>query len=141
MLKTLSLPNSRELFGMILVVLFLFIQEKIPSSIATFIESPLGMILLGGSSLLFFLYGNFIIAIIFTLTVCELIRRSCNQNKQKPFYLEYTPSLTTRDISVERHRTLEEDAVSKITPMNYDFVETSFQPIADDIHYAADLVQ
>jgi hypothetical protein len=140
----MQFKTSKNLIECILGIIFIIIiifPMTLPQSLATLVESPLGMIILLSITLLLFLYTNVFLSLIFLVLTYELIRRS-SKVTGKTSFIEYTPSQTKKDHYIQsmnepKIKTLEEDIIAKMAPLiQSDYVESSFKPVSDNNHNA-----
>jgi hypothetical protein len=86
-----ALLTNMSPFEMVLAVVFilyLVTQSKVPDSIASAVDSPLGMVSIFIITILLFVYTNPVIALLYIFVGYELIRRSSITSKSS------TPSVT-----------------------------------------------
>jgi hypothetical protein len=121
--------------------MIIIFPTTLPQSLATLVESPLGMIILLSITLLLFLYTNVFLSLIFLVLTYELIRRS-SKVTGKTSFIEYTPSQVKKDHYIQsmnepKIKTLEEDIITKMAPLiQNDYIESSFKPVSDNNHNA-----
>jgi hypothetical protein len=137
-----------EIVLFILFVIYLVLPIHMPQSLAPWVDSPLGMITMFVITLYLFLYTNPILGILYIFVAYELIRRSSsamNGSAGQTTYIQYAPSQRKRDSDLQemnpvKSTSLEEDIVEKMAPVGYSdpstYVNSSFKPIAEDIHSA-----
>lgn len=140
----MQFKTSKNLIECILGIIFIMIiifPTTLPQSLATLVESPLGMIILLSITLLLFLYTNVFLSLIFLVLTYELIRRS-SKVTGKTSFIEYTPSQVKKDHYIQsmnepKIKTLEEDIITKMAPLiQNDYIESSFKPVSDNNHNA-----
>jgi hypothetical protein len=136
--------TSKNLVECVLGIIFIIIiicPMTLPQSLATLVESPLGMIILLSITLLLFLYTNVFLALIFLILTYELIRKS-SKLTGKTHFIEYTKTQAKKDEYIQSMNepkiiTLEEDMISKMAPLiQNDYIESTFKPVSDDNHNA-----
>jgi hypothetical protein len=110
-----------------LVFLFFIILPVHPQRpVAAFFDSSLGMVVLFGLTLFFFLYTNPILGVLFIFVSYELLRRSMLIVKDVPILLSPSSnnySLPAQHSQVRPKNT--QDHPDKIKPLNRDYVVTS----------------
>ena len=135
--------QTNALFEILLAILFisfLLFPTMIPTNIAIFVESSLGIIVLLSIAIIFFVYANIIISILFLIVAYELIRRSSKSSGHLTD-LRYSPSQNTRDNIMQslnsKEISLEEEMVSRMTPhVSNEFIESTYKSVYDDDHHA-----
>ena len=136
--------QTKPLFEILLAIFFVFFllfPIMIPTNIANFIESSLGIIVLLSIAILFFVYANIAISLLFVLVAYELIRRS-SKSSGRFNDLRYSPSQNTRDnimqsLNSTAEISLEEEMVSRMTPvLSTEFIESTYKSVYDDDHHA-----
>ena len=137
-----------ELSLLILFVLYIIFPLKTPESIASTVDSPLGMIVIFCVTVFLFLYSNPVLGVLYILVAYELIRRS-TQVSPRTAMIRYTPSQAKKDdelavLNPPQTATLEEEVVAQRAPigktMNLPYVESDFKPVADKLTVSASLL-
>jgi hypothetical protein len=128
-----------------------------PDTIATSINSPLGMMSLLLITIYLFLYTNPFLGILYIFVAFDLLRRSSRKmsgqsiglpsimSPAKSAYVQYTPSQDTKNAELiqmnpQISTSLEEEVVGKMAPVGHSdsnqYIESSFKPITNDVHNA-----
>ena len=137
-----------ELALFIIFVLYIIFNIDTPKFIASFIDSPLGMVVLLCVAVYLFLYTNPILGVLFIFVAFELLRRSSNVTARQAI-IQYTPTQTKIDSEIKamnppKEKTLEEEIVDIRAPIGaspvVQFVDSSFKPVADKISSGVSLV-
>jgi energy-coupling factor transporter transmembrane protein EcfT len=137
-----------EILFLILFILYIVVPTEVPYEFASFIDSPLGMILLFLIVLFLFLYTNPVLGVLFIFVAYELIRRSSLVSAKTALTM-FTPSEVNRAIEMEqmnptKHVTLEEEIIRERAPFEKgsatDVASSPFKPVADKISVGASLV-
>lgn len=138
-----------ELVLFIIFVLYVVFPMDMPLTIATWIDSALGMVVLFALTVYLFLYSNPLLGVIFVFVAYELIRRSSNVTARTAI-IQYTPSQEKKDVVLQslnaplEKKTLEEEMVEirapigKSTPAEY--LESDFKPVSDKLISGASVV-
>lgn len=143
-MKLVKIKKFSQIILAIVLVLFLILPMRIPQSIAMILESSLGMIGIFSLSIVLFLYFNPYLAVLYIFVIYELLRRTSSSIKYSQ-NIQYTPTEAKRDdemrkMNEPRIRTLEEDMVSKMAPLESNdsshYIDSTFKPISDDTHNA-----
>ncbi len=152
------LKSPFEYVLLIIFVLYLVLQVKMPPIIDGFIESPLGMIGIFIIIIALFIYTHPVLGVLSIFVGYELIRRSssnilggmggCSSNSSSSS-IKYDNTLTQEKKNEEMkkmnpppEKSLEEIVVSTMSPIGRsdktgDFINTTFKPIADDTNGAS----
>jgi hypothetical protein len=140
-----SSPLEISLF--VIFIIYLVLPIDTPTSIASSIDSPFGMIGIFIVTLYLFLYANPILGILYIFVAYELLRRS-SKVTGKAVYIQYSPSQERRDSDLRqmnppKSTSLEESVVSKMAPIGRSdptqFIDSSFKPVSENIHNAFSL--
>lgn len=135
-------PLEISLF--VLFIIYLIFPINTPSSLASMVDSPLGMVSVFCVTLYLFLYANPILGILYIFVAYELLRRS-SRVTGKAAYIQYAPSQERRDAELVAMNpvqtvSLEESIVAQMAPVGRSdpasFVDSSFKPVAENVHNA-----
>jgi hypothetical protein len=128
------------------IVIFFVMPVSIPISVASLVDSPLGMILFFSAGVSLFVYGHPLVAVVFVLFAYEVIRRSSKRIGMHSNMIEFTPTERNREAEMvkmnpAKETTLEEEVISKMAPSvsNHGYVDTTFKPVSDDDHHASNV--
>ena len=86
--------SSFEMVLAIVFILYMATSSNVPDSIASVVDSPLGVIVIFVITILLFVYTNPIIAILYIFVAYELIRRS-SSNKSMPSIPSVVQNITS----------------------------------------------
>jgi hypothetical protein len=159
--KILQSLTVVEMVLFLIFILYLVFPIATPDSIATAINSPLGMM---GSLIItiyLFFYTNPFLGILFIFVAYDLLRRSSRQisgksnnnmfnsslnvSPSQSSYVQYTPSQDTKNMQLNEmnpasNTSLEEEVVKQMAPIGHSdinqYIESSFKPVTNDIHNA-----
>ena len=144
----LSSKSPLQIILLLWFVVFVVVPFKVPADLSSWIDSPLGMVILFLCGTFLFVHAHPIVTIAFVVYAYVLLSRSNQEIKKKTQKLDFTPTVTRNSLSSEqrkalttvKERTLEEDVVETMAPLGKGikgaYVETSFKPVADDVHGA-----
>jgi hypothetical protein len=138
-----------QLLVSIILLMSICCLGTIPYSMATWFASTLGMIFLFFILVACILYAKTpIIPILFSIFAWQLVHQSMKQMDSMGATLQFTPTnhehtrtKYMQSMTPIPERTLEEEMVAKVTPTSGQSpsLETSFAPIAENIHNAFSL--
>ncbi len=147
-LETLKSVPPLELALFVIFVLYIVFYIDTPKFIASFIDSPLGMVVLLCVAIYLFLYTNPILGVLFIFVAFELLRRSSNVTARQAIQI-HTPTQSKIDSEMKamnppEEKTLEEESIDIRAPIGASpvaqFVDSSFKPIADKISAGVSLL-
>ena len=140
-----------QMLVLIAFLAFLIFPVGVPEWAASLIDTSLGMLTMFLITVALFIYAHPVLAVVYVLVAYELLRRSSKVAGQTA-YIQYTPTQQKRDeymmamnppFAVQpAPATLEEEVVQKMAPTIVtdstpaQYLETSFRPVADDLHHA-----
>jgi len=143
-----SVP-PQELLLFVLFVLYVVFPMDMPSPIASWIDSSLGMVALFVITVYLFLKTNPLLGVLFIFVAYELIRRSSNVTARSAI-IDYTPSQDKKEVDFAslnaplEKKTLEEEMVEIRAPIGgsnpADYVNSEFKPVSDKIIMGASAV-
>jgi|1048.fasta_scaffold29925_1 hypothetical protein len=140
--------STMEFVLIVIFILFIILPMNIPTSLASSIDSPLGMIVLFGVTIFLFLNTHPILGILYILVAYEMLRRSSAITVRSAI-IEYTPSQMKKDMELQamnppQPTTLEEEIIEVRAPVGkgpiVETVTTSFKPVADKLIEGASLI-
>ena len=141
-LKSLS---NLEISALIVFVFYLVMPIHMPASVASMIDSPLGMASIFFITVYLFLYSNPILAILYVFVAYEMLRRSSNITGRTDL-VRYTPSQIKKDAQMKamnpiKKTSLEEEVVEQMAPIGQSdlsvYTSSSFKPMAEKIGTAS----
>lgn len=143
-----SIP-PQELVLFILFVLYVVFPMDMPSPIASWIDSSLGMVALFVITVYLFLKTNALLGVLFIFVAYELMRRSSNVTARSAI-IDYTPSQEKKDVDFAslnaplEKKTLEEEMVEIRAPIGVsapaDYINSDFKPVSDKVIAGASVV-
>lgn len=137
-IKTLP-PLEIALF--IVFILYIIFPFNTPASLASIIDSPLGIIVIFCITVFLFLYTNPILGVLYIFVAYELIRRS-SQKTGRTAIVQYTPTQAKKDIELRAMNpssgvSLEEEIINIRSPVAtspmLELVGSDFKPVYDKI--------
>jgi hypothetical protein len=144
-MKTLTMKNPLEMVLLALFVLYLVFPVATPFRLAPYVDSGLGLLVVLAVVVFLFMYSHPVLAVVYVFVAYELIRRS-SLVTGRTAYIQYTPTQQKRDQEMARMNppaevTLEENVVAAMAPVGHpmdgEFMETVFKPVADPVHSAS----
>lgn len=144
------LSHFRSLSKLEMVILALFavyiaVDIKMPESIASYIDSPLGMVGVLLVALFLFVYYNPILGVVGLFVAYEVVRRSARMNNRVPM-MTYVPTQAKKDAEIAEMNpsvptTLEEEMVAQMAPIGKSslitYVSSDYKPVAENVHNAS----
>lgn len=137
-----------ELSLLIVFILYVVFPMRTPESIASMVDSPLGMIVILCVTVYLFMFTNPILGVLYILVAYELVRRS-TQVSPRTAMIRHTPTQAKKDeelakLNPKPAATLEEEVISERAPigksLNMPYVESEFKPVADKLTQSASLI-
>ncbi len=147
-LSSVKSISSVEWILIVLFVLFILFPMRLPGSVASSVDSPLGMIVLFGVTIYLFLNTHPILGVLYILVAYEMLRRS-SATTVRSAILEYTPSQEKKDEELKAMNppqppTLEEEIIDLRAPVGKspisENITTTFKPVADKMIEGASLI-
>jgi hypothetical protein len=161
----LSLPynlkcTSLELVALAMFIAYIVLPIETPRDIAAIINSPVGILALFAVTVFLFIYTSPILGVVYIWVAYELMNRSTTYiSSAISTGIQFTPirssinsnSFTESEITQHQPQqsdyitsshgeSLEEDIISTMAPLGRSetakYVETTFKPIAENIHNA-----
>jgi hypothetical protein len=123
----------------IVFILYIIFPFNTPASLASIIDSPLGIIVIFCVTVFLFLYANPILGVLYIFVAYELIRRS-SQTTGRTAIVKYTPTQAKKDIELRamnpsKDESLEEEIINIRAPVatspTLEFVGSDFKPVYD----------
>jgi len=154
-MMTLKKVQWMDMILITLFIVFLAAPFKIPTILAQWIDSPLGIVIVSCVAFYMFFCTNPVLGVISLIAAYELFRRSAtsigsvgnsvNQLLYGPAATIPTEASRTREIvemNPTRQHTLEEEMINKLAPIGQSPVtigniETQFKPVIDNDHGAS----
>ena len=147
-LSSVKSITSVEWVLIVVFVLFILFPMRLPHSVASSVDSPLGMIVLFGITVYLFLNTHPVLGVLYILVAYEMLRRS-SVTTVRSAVLEYTPSQERKDeelraMNPPQPATLEEEIIDLRAPVGKspiaENITTSFKPVADKLIQGASLI-
>jgi hypothetical protein len=136
-----------EIGMMVLFVIYLVADIYPPEIMASYIDTPIGMVGVLLTTLYVFMNFKPILGVIFLFVAYEIVRRSARVNNRVPMML-YTPSQAKKDTELAEMNpvqptTLEEEVVEQMAPVGksslISYTMSEYKPISSDIHNASSI--
>ncbi len=141
LMKTFSL---KEMILFVLFILYIVFDIPTPEIIASYVDTPVGMVVVLLLCLYSFLFFHPLIGIVALFVGYELVRRSGKANNRVPMIL-YTPTQAKKDAEIAamqppNEKTLEEEMVEQMAPIGKSsmitYTVSDYKPVAGDTHGA-----
>ena len=139
----IKVEKRHQLLLGVIFMIYILIQTKTPVSMAEYIDTPIGNIVVALVAMFTFYYSNPVVGILGLVVAYELVNRSKTAsgnlykrlNSSESSKLKYMEKLNVDTRSV----TLEEEMVEKMAPLvKHDASPNSnYKPILDTMHDAA----
>jgi hypothetical protein len=132
----------------IIFVIYIIFPFDTPGFLSSYVDSPLGMIVIFCVTVFLFLYTNPVLGVLYIFVAYELLRRSSNVSARSAI-VQYTPSQANKDAELKamnppKEHTLEEEMVDIRAPIGksqpIEFVTSDFKPVADKTIPGASLI-
>ena len=139
--------SQMEIGMMVLFVIYLVADIYPPEIMASYIDTPIGMVGILLTTLYVFMNFKPILGVIFLFVAYEIVRRSARVNNRVPMML-YTPSQAKKDTELAEMNpvqptTLEEEVVEQMAPVGksslISYTMSEYKPISSDIHNASSI--
>ncbi len=134
-----------EIGIIILFIIYLIFDINPPESMASYIDSPLGMATVLIITLYMFITVNPVLGVVGIFVAYEVIRRSSAVNNRSAM-INFTPTQAKKDTELaqmnpQQDQTLEEDMVQKMAPIGQSsmisYNTSEYKPVAHDTHGAS----
>lgn len=150
-IPTVSVPSflksltSLEISLLIIFIIYIVFPIQTPNSIASSVDSPLGMLVIFIVTVYLFFNANPIIAVVYLFVAYELIKRSSNK-PGKVNMVSYTPTQSIKNTEMKemnppQNISLEEEVVEKMAPIGHSdisvYTNSSFKPISENVGTAS----
>jgi hypothetical protein len=141
----IKVEKRHQLILGVVFILYLLLDAKTPESVAKYIDTPLGNIIVAIVAISTFYHSNPIVGILGLVVAYELVRRSKDASRNsflinRVLSNESSKFKTMEKLNVDKNAvSLEEEMVEKMAPLvKYDVSSnTSYKPILDTFHDAA----
>ena len=139
--------SQMEIGMMVLFVIYLVADIYPPEIMASYIDTPIGMVGVLLTTLYVFMNFKPILGVVFLFVAYEIVRRSARVNNRVPMML-YTPSQAKKDTELAEMNpvqptTLEEEVVEQMAPVGksslISYTMSEYKPISSDIHNASSI--
>jgi hypothetical protein len=137
--------KTMEIGILILFVIYLIFDINPPESMASYIDSPIGMAAVLIITLYMFISFNPVLGVVGIFVAYEVIRRSAAVNNRGAM-LNFTPSQAKKEaefvqMNPPADQTLEEDMVNKMAPVGQSsmisYNTSEYKPVANDTRGAS----
>ena len=139
--------SQMEIGMMVLFVIYLVADIYPPEIMASYIDTPVGMVGVLLTTLYVFMNFKPILGVVFLFVAYEIVRRSARVNNRVPMML-YTPSQAKKDTELAemnpaKPTSLEEQMVEQMAPVGksslISYTMSEYKPISSDIHNASSI--
>jgi hypothetical protein len=130
---------------LVLFIIYLASDIEMPETIASYIDSPIGMVGVLLVALFLFIHYNPILGVIGLFVAYEVVRRSARMNNRVPM-MTYVPTQAKKDAELAEMNpvtpaTLEEEMVAQMAPIGQSslisYVSSEYKPVAENVHNAS----
>lgn len=130
---------------LVLFIIYLASDIEMPETIAAYIDSPIGMVVVLLLALFLFMHHNPILGVIGLFVAYEVVRRSARMNNRVPM-MTYVPTQAKKDTELAEMNpvspaTLEEEMVAQMAPIGKSslitYVSSEYKPVAENVHNAS----
>ena len=141
-LRTMSVL---EMTLLAIMIIYIVLPLRTPSWLATYVASPLGMVVLFCITISFFVYTNPVLGVLCILVAYEALRRSTSISG-KVVIVENTPSQEKKDVDLRlmnppKEKTIEEEVIEVRAPIGKsvptEYINSSYKPVADKLEGAS----
>jgi len=135
--------NTGELILAVLLIIYLVIGQQPPTTVAKFINSMFGKLVLFLIVIFMFIKSNTILAVLILFVAFDLIRRSSityNKKKLQVFIPSETKKTSQLTAFNQFPYTLEQEVVKKMTPLvnnSYQVNKATYKPIVNNLYDAS----
>ena len=98
----LLIPKTIEFFFLVIFILFIIFPVPVPSSIAPWIDNPLGVAVLFILVVAMLFFTNPLLGVVFILVSYELVRRSSKVSHTRVPMMKYTPGEMERNYQMRK---------------------------------------
>jgi hypothetical protein len=139
--------SQMEIGMVVLFVIYLVADIYPPEIMASYIDTPIGMVGVLLTTLYVFMNFKPILGVVFLFVAYEIVRRSARVNNRVPMML-YTPSQAKKDTELAKMNpvqptSLEEQIVEQMAPVGksslISYTMSEYKPISSDIHNASSI--
>ena len=137
--------SKLEMAILVLFAIYIVLDIQMPESVASYIDSPLGMVGVLLVALFMFVYYNPILGVVGLFVAYEVVRRSARMNNRVPM-MTYVPTQAKKDAEMSDMNpviptSLEEEMVSQMAPIGKSslitYVTSEYKPVAENVHNAS----
>ena len=141
-LRTMSVL---EMTLLAIMIIYIVLPLRTPSWLATYVASPLGMVVLFCITISFFVYTNPVLGVLCILVAYEALRRSTSI-AGKVVIVENTPTQEKKDVDLRlmnppKEKTIEEEVIEVRAPIGKsvptEYINSSFKPVTDKLEGAS----
>ena len=139
--------SQMEIGMLLLFVIYLVVDIYPPEIVASYIDTPIGMVGVLLTSLYVFMNYKSVLGVVFLFVAYEIVRRSARVNNRVPMML-HTPSQAKKDTELAAMNpvaptSLEEDLVEQMAPVGksslISYTMSEYKPVSTDIHNASSI--
>jgi hypothetical protein len=137
--------SKLEMTILVLFAIYIALDIEMPESVASYIDSPLGMVGVLLVALFMFVYYNPILGVVGLFVAYEVVRRSARMNNRVPM-MTYVPTQAKKDTEMAEMNpivptSLEEEVVAQMAPIGKSslitYVTSEYKPVAENVHNAS----
>jgi hypothetical protein len=137
--------SKLEMAILVLFAIYIALDIQMPESVASYIDSPLGMVGVLLVALFMFVYYNPILGVVGLFVAYEVVRRSARMNNRVPM-MTYVPTQAKKDAEMSEMNpvvptSLEEEVVAQMAPIGKSslitYVTSEYKPVAENVHNAS----
>ena len=137
--------SKLEMVILVLFAIYIALDIEMPESVASYIDSPLGMVGVLLVALFMFVYYNPILGVVGLFVAYEVVRRSARMNNRVPM-MTYVPTQAKKDVEMAEMNpvaptSLEEEMVNQMAPIGKSslitYVTSEYKPVAENVHNAS----
>uniref|UniRef100_A0A6C0KGY7 Uncharacterized protein n=1 Tax=viral metagenome TaxID=1070528 RepID=A0A6C0KGY7_9ZZZZ len=144
-----SLKSMRPVEIVLFVAFMIYIVFPIgtPETLAPYVDSALGMVLLFAVTVAMFVYTNPLLGVLFIFVAYEVLRRSSGSaGNSRAIIMKYTPTQVAKDEDLRKmnpvvEKTVEEEVIEVRAPIGKseptEYIVTSFKPVAEKLEGAS----
>ena len=139
--------SQMEIGMLLLFVIYLVVDIYPPEIVASYIDTPIGMVGVLLTSLYVFMNYKSVLGVVFLFVAYEIVRRSARVNNRVPMMLN-TPTQAKKNAELAAMNpplatSLEEDVVEQMAPVGksslISYTMSEYKPVSSDIHNASAL--
>jgi len=142
--KALKKPEPSEIVLGILMIIFLLMGYKIPSSLSYIVDSFMGKVVMILIVVFMFMYTNPILAVLAVFVVLNIMMNGDSANFSTSQTIQFAPSEANKESQLTKFNqfpyTLEQEMVKKMTPIakhGASMKKAEYQPLLENTYDAS----